>query len=394
VGIGLLLCIALLLPLECNADQIQRHDTLTKPSVDFQKVAGLFPRLKTMVRIKFEQPASLQMLAKIARFGALSHRGGPLEVLGKKQGVFFVRAGNLPQLMKANLPIKVQPLERFRMAGLYRIHFKVRDDDFRGRVNFRISIPRDGFGKKIIHLEEHVSPNTAISHERDGAGNHWLRITLEVTDESRQLKVDCYFTYQVDMADLLDHALAMVPLGEPVQPYDTIDARIMLLSAPKIESDSPRVALLARDLFNQDGEDLVPRAKYRRILGFIKKNLPYDHQKRAKFFGGKMVYTSMDQMYNHPEVTLNNGFAACPSSSVLEAALLRAGGVPARTAGRWGHFYTEIYQPGRGWLSTSVTPTGIPLVRDADYRHLPFVSWEPTIAVQTTKWSGQIRILD
>ena len=44
--------------------------------------------------------------------------------------------------------------------------------------------------------------------------------------------------------------------------------------------------------------------------------------------------------------------------------MLRAAGIPSRTAGRWGHFYTELFLPRQGWVSTSVTPTGIPLVVD------------------------------
>ena len=364
------------------------------PAVDFGKVAAQFPHLKTMVRIKFNRPLSLQLLAKLRKFGVLSHHGGPVEVLGEKQGVFFLRAVMLPSLMSSTLPIQVVPLDQFHMSGLYRIHFKVVDGQFTGRITFRISTPRDGFGKKLIYLEEHLSPEVNLEYEQDDAGNRWAVVSLDVTKKSRLLKLDFYFIYQVDLRELLEHALAMAPQTKQTEMALNSQASQMLQSGPKIDGESPRVASLANELFGKQEGGMSPRTKYRRILDFIKKNIPYDHQKRARFFGGKMVYASMAQMYNHPEVTLQKGFAACPSTSVLEAALLRAGGVPARTVGRWGHFYTELYQPGQGWLSTSVTPTGIPLVRDLDHQHLPFVSWNPQVAVQTTKWSGQVKVLE
>ena len=140
------------------------------------------------------------------------------------------------------------------------------------------------------------------------------------------------------------------------------------------------------------GQERVPRRVWARISKYIKDNIPYDHQKRAEFFGGRKVYRSMAEMYDPPEVILERRVGACPETCLLEASLFRAVGIPARTAGRWGHFFTEVHIPGRGWVSTSVTPTGIPLIRDVDAEHLPFVSWDQEVAVQTTRWTGEVRI--
>jgi hypothetical protein len=351
-----------------------------------------YPRLKVIVEITFEHLASLQTLQKIDKLGFFSQNFGILGVLGKKQGYFTGRAGNLHNLYKSDLPIKVRPLLQFEMAGIYRVHFKVVDKDYTGTVAFNISSPRDSFGKQLIHLEEQISPPVNYTRRIDTAGNKWIDIDLNVEQGQRELKLDFFFVYNVNMAKLVEHALAMVPINEPLRPIVSKQALNMLQASPKIDSDSFIINSLAYDLFNRNHNSSA-RSNYLIIKKYIKENLPYDYKKRSKFFGGKMVYTAMEQMYNHPEATLQQGFAACPSVSVLETALLRAGGVPARTAGRWGHFFTELYMPGRGWLSTSVTPTGIPLVRDVDHRHLPFVSWKPEISVQTTKWSGVVKVI-
>jgi hypothetical protein len=346
-----------------------------------------------MVRIQFGQPLSLEILAKLGKLGVFSHHGGPLQVLGRNEGVFFLGAANLPKLLRSPLAVKVNPLTNFRLAGLYRIHFKVVEQGFQGKVSFRISSPREGFGKKLIYLEEQVLPALNLTRQIDSAGNRWINVSLHVKEKTRHLKLNFYFIYHVDVAQILEHSLSMVPLNEPIGPVVNSQALQMLKPSPKIDSASPRIRLMAKSLFGE-GRHLSAHAKYRRVQSFVKNYLPYDHQKRARFFGGKMVYKSMAQMYNHPETTLDRGQAACPSVSILEASLLRASGVPARTAGRWGHFYTELYIPGRGWLSSSVTPTGIPLVRDVDYRHQPLVSWEPEIAVQTTMWGGNVKVLE
>lgn len=358
--------------------------------VDFPKVARLFPRLKTLVLVSFTHNLGLNDIHRLKSLGAFAQSGGTLGLLGRDWAVLFTRAKNLDRLRRSSLTARVVPLTRFRISGIYRVGFKLVDDEYTGPVNFRVSMPRSGFGKELIRLEVLLSPPRAYTVSKDSAGNSWLELSLAKAQRDSEIMGSFYFVYKVDLAVLLAHALAMVPMDEaPVLPAQS-PARGYLLPSAKITSDSPQIIALANGLLDKQK---APRRIYRAILAHIKKNLPYDREKRDLFFGGKMVYRDMSEMYNPPRLTLTAAKAACPSASVLEAALLRAAGVPARTAGRWGHFYTELYMPGWGWLSTSVTPTGIPLVVDADHRHQPFAAWTPPVQVQTTKWSAQVKVL-
>jgi hypothetical protein len=132
--------------------------------------------------------------------------------------------------------------------------------------------------------------------------------------------------------------------------------------------------------------------EYRRLMEFIKRKVSYDKRKRAAYFGGRMVYTDLDLMYQDPEETLKRHLGACPDTSVLECAFLRARGIPCLTAGRFGHFFTLLYVPGRGWMSTSITPTGIPLIRSPGPDLVPYQSWKPKIPLKTAYWEARVRI--
>lgn len=364
--------------------------TARQTGVDFVEVARRFPRFKTLVLTSFTHNLGLSDIQQLADLGAFPQSGGSLGLLGRDWQVLFTRAKDLHRLRASSLTAEVVPLTRFKTCGIYQISFKLVDDEYSGPLGFKISMPRSGFGKELIHQELVLSPSAEHTITKDSAGNNWLELILPEAKKGSQVNCDVAFIYQVDIAALLNHALAMVPLDEAPDLSAQSPARSYLQPSAKITSESPAVISLADDLF---GREKAPRKLYQAILAHIKDNLPYDQEKRRLFFGGKMVYSDMSEMYNQPEVTLAAGKAACPSTSVLEAALLRAAGVPARTAGRWGHFYTELFMPGRGWLSTSVTPTGIPLVVDPDHRHQPFAVWNPSVKVQTTTWRGQVKVL-
>ena len=91
-------------------------------------------------------------------------------------------------------------------------------------------------------------------------------------------------------------------------------------------------------------------------------------------------------------MTLSRGIGACPDTSLLECTLLRARGIPCRTAGRFGHFFTVLYVPGHGWVSTSIHPTGIPLFLAPGPDHVPYQKWRPAILLRTSRLESRIRI--
>jgi hypothetical protein len=358
--------------------------------VDFAEVARRFPRLKTIVLVSFTHDLTIDDTLRLQKLGALPQGGGSRELVGRRWAVLHTRAGNLARLQRLPMTLRVVPLRNFKIKGIYRVTFKLVEEHHQGDLTFTVSTPRSGFGKKLMDLEIQATPQGPHAISQDAAGNRWLKVHLPDPRNGDEVRLSFNFVYKVDMAELLAHSLAMVPMDESVELSNHSPAMVYLQPSDKIAAGSKSVVALANIIYESNRS---PRRIYQAIGAFIKANLPYDREKRKQFFGGQKIYFDMEHMYKSPEATLSSGKAACPSTSVLEAAILRASGVPARTAGRWGHFYSELYIPGRGWLSTSVTPTGIPLVVDPDHRHKPFANWAPTAAVQTTEWSGWVKVL-
>ena len=357
--------------------------------IDFSQVARRYPGFKAVALLAFDEELDLARAIKLLNMGVRPIGGRLIDPLGMKMAFFHLRAGTLDRLRESGLAKAVIPLSHFYMNGLYRLHFKVVEPGFTGPLAIRVTTPRDGAGKYLVHLEDHLTPQVPFTVSRDEAGNRWLEADFTELKEGQTAKFDFFFTYFVEVAEILEHSLGMTPLGEEAQLEPGHPAAAFLGPAGKIDPTLPQIQALAEEVI---GQETSPRVIYRRLRRYIEKNIPYDHRKRAAFFGGQMVYHDMDEMYQPPQMTLDRHRGACPDTILLEASLFRAVGLPARTAGRWGHFYTEIYYPGRGWVSTSVTPTGIPLIIDPDHNYTPFVSWDKPVALQTTLWSGAVRI--
>jgi hypothetical protein len=128
------------------------------------------------------------------------------------------------------------------------------------------------------------------------------------------------------------------------------------------------------------------------LTKFIKDTIVYDQLKRNQYFGGGAIYSDLDDMYQEITTTLSRRLGACPDTSLLECAFLRARGIPCRIAGRFGHFYTDVYVPGKGWMSTSVHPTGVPLIISPGPDHIPYQTWTPPIPLRTTLIEAKVRI--
>jgi hypothetical protein len=195
------------------------------------------------------------------------------------------------------------------------------------------------------------------------------------------------FHYRVDMAEVLAHdlLLADAPLPEDLSP----DILPFLEPAYKIDPTLPAALAWA-----QKGNPGPPdaRQEYDRLSRFLKESITYDKRKRQEYFGGQTVCSDLDSMYQEVSLTLESKKGCCPDTVLLECSFLRARGIPCRTAGRFGHFFSLVYLPGKGWMSTSVTPLEIPLIIAPGPDHLPYQKWNPHIALRTTQWEAQFQI--
>jgi hypothetical protein len=350
-------------------------------------VAKKKPNLKILVLVKGHRPFSLTDLTLLSDRGLTPADRDPGLILGKKRGVFksslkrWIAGPPLPE------PLKAELLERFQMSGIYRVGFKVEEIGYRGPLNLEATAPRDGFGQKLLASETVVRPAGPTSIRIDSAGNRWLRVNYPDIRQGQTIHLHFSFTYLVEMSELLAHDLFLAgdPLAEELPP----EVLPFLKRGKKIDPALPAAVSWA-ETGNSGPPDA--RREFTRLSKFLLQTVTYDQCKKQQYFGGQSVYSDLDQMYQDLSVTLTRRMGACPDTVLLECSFLRARGIPCRTAGRFGHFFSLVYLPGRGWMSASVLPTGIPLIISPGPDHIPYQTWTPRIALRTTQWEGKFRI--
>ena len=365
----------------------QRPGISQTKAINWVRVAQMRPDLKVLVLVRGERPLSLNDLAFLAEFGMIPVDRDPGLVLGLRQAVFSTRLRNW---MSKSLPADLHGrlLERFTTTGIYRVGFRVEKEGYQGPLSVEMTTPREGFGKRLIYSENLVRPPAPTKMRIDNMGNRWfsahyLRISYRET-----IKLHCAFKYLMDMASLLNHDLMLLdpsegaPIPEEVLPF--------LNSGYKIDKNLPEALQWANQ--GIPGLPLNVRSEYLRLTKFIKDTIVYDQVKKNEYFGGRAIYYDLDDMYQDITMTLSRRLGACPDTSLLECAFLRARGIPCRIAGRFGHFYTQLYVPGKGWMSTSVSPTGIPLIVAPGPDHIPYQTWKPLIPLRTDLIEAKVRV--
>jgi hypothetical protein len=378
----LLALMALLLPIGFQTEASSREKAL-----DWSRVVNLKPALKVLVLVESERRLLLEDLATLGEIGMVPGDRDPALLLGLRRAIFSTRLKNWMNKMALPDHMKGKLLDRFIMSGIYRIGFRVEKEGYLGPLVIEVTGPRDSFGKRLLSSENIIRPQAPSITYTDLGGNRWLRADYPEVRSGQTIKLFFAFRYLVDMSALLDHDLMLVD-----QPQDaTVPEEIhpFLNSGYKIDARLPQAVAWA--LQGKSGFPNV-RSEYRRLTKFLKDTVAYDGEKRDRYFGGKATYSDLDDMYQDTEVILSRHLGACPDISLMECTFLRARGIPCRTAGRFGHFFSIVYVPGKGWMSTSVTPTGIPLFIAPGPDHVPYQKWRPAIPLKTTLLGVQVRI--
>lgn len=356
-------------------------------AINWGRVAQMKPDLKVLVLVRGDRPISLDDLALLADLGMIPADRDPGLVLGLRKAVFSVRIKSwVTKSMPGHLHRRL--LERFTMEGIYRVGFRVEREGYQGPLGFEITTPRDGFGKQLIYSENLVRPHALNGMYIDNMGNRWFSVSYPEVRYGEAIRFHFAFKYSINMASLLNHDLMLLhpsgdgPIPEEVRPF--------LDYGYKINPSLPQAVRWADRGIT--GSPVNVRSEYQRLTKFIKDTIVYDQQKRDQYFGGRAVYSDLDDMYQDITMTLSRRLGACPDTSLLECAFLRARGIPCRIVGRFGHFYTEVYVPGKGWMSTSVNPTGIPLINVPGPDHVPYQKWWPNIPLKTISLEARVRI--
>jgi hypothetical protein len=336
-------------------------------ALGWSRIVKLKPELKVLVLLEGERPLALEDLAALADEGLVPADRDPGLALGLKRLVLsttlrrWIAAPHLPSNFKARL------LSRFLMTGVYRVGFKVADRTYVGPLKLSITVPREGFGRELIYSEHVVRPRCETSVRKDEAENLWLDATYPRVNHGATIKFQFAFKYLVDIAEMLAHDLCLAEKSPDVE--IPADIKRFLGSGKKIDPNMPQAVQWA-----ERGVPGTPdaRLEYTRLTKSLAKLVRYDKPKRDSYFGGRAVYPDLDHMYQEMSATLRRGKGCCTDTVLLECAFMRARGIPCRTAGRFGHFFSLVYIPARGWMSTSVTPTAIPLIISPGPDHVPY----------------------
>jgi len=374
--------IALLLLISFQTEASSQGKTL-----DWSRIAKSKPELKVLILIESERALSLEDLATLGELGLVPGDRDPALLMGFRRAIFSTRLRSWTNRLALPDHMKMKLLDRFIMSGIYRIGFRVEKEGYLGPLVLEVTTPRNSFGKRLLSSENIIRPQAPGETITDSEGNRWFRVDYPEVRYGQTIKLFFAFRYLVDMSALLDHDLTLVeqlqsaPIPEEIHPF--------MNSGYKIDARLPQAVAWAIQ-----GKLSPPnvRSEYRRLTKFLKDTVTYDGKKRDQYFGGKAIYSDLDDMYQDIEVTLSRHLGACPDTSLLECTFLRARGIPCRTAGRFGHFFSIVYVPGKGWMSTSVTPTGIPLFIAPGPDHVPYQKWRPAIPLKTLQLEAPIRI--
>lgn len=361
-------------------------ESRTSHPAHWADIAALAPSLKVLVLVEAENSLTLEDLALLAENGLVPVDRDPGLVVGLKNAVFYTTSG---RWIATRLPrhLSARPLLHFLMSGIYRVSFRIEARDYDGPLIFQVTAPRSDVGKQLLSSEVVVRPRVSVSSREDEAGNRWVRAEFPRVRSGDTIKFHFSFVYDVNVRHVLENDLRLAgnPTGEQLPP----DVLPFLRKGYKIDPDMTGAKNWASGMVE---EPVDARRQFKRLEKFLKQAVKYDEKKRSDYFGGRLVYSTIDEMYQSPEDTLAKGFGCCPDTVLLECAFMRALGIPCRTSGRFGHFFSEVYLSGKGWMSTSVTPTGIPLIKATGPDHLPYQEWEPPIPIRTTRWEARMRI--
>lgn len=354
------------------------------------KFIHTIPFYKIYVYIEFNDNLTLKNFSELTSKYLIVEKKNISDIVKNKNGLFKIKLQNYNSIISNKFIKSIKPIFNYTEEGIYQIHFRVKEK-INEPIEFKITLPRDSSGKKILNLNYKINLKPVEEKIiKDEAENNWLIVSYSNINSNQELKFDAVFEYNVDLNKLINSSFFL--LDDKINIEYTDDSIILkkyLSEGNKICYSDKRIIELS-DEINKKTNSIKKSVDY--VKKFIKKNIKYDFKKKRDYFGGKMIYIQMDDMYQSTVQTLNRKIGACPDEAEIETAILRKLGIPARTAGRYQHFYAQIYVPEKGWIDTSLAQEQILLFISPDNNDYPFVNWNKKIKVQTTKWYGKLKI--
>ncbi len=353
--------------------------------LDLSTLAEKARNARVLVEVTFDAPLTAREVRGLRKQGLKPITPNTTALIGRDKLVFETQAGQAMKLQGAENVAEVRWIKQYPQAAHYHIYFEYAGETTAPELTFVIATPRSAAGRTLTGLDCFVWPETDFTTATDAAGNQFLTAKLTEVQPGQQVLFDFYATYEYDSEAIVEGSVAM--LGDtPVPQVWPEEVQPFLEPGFHLESDAPEIVAVSEGL--ETGERLDERVQA--ALRYAGGHTKYDTEKRERYFGGRYVYNNSWEMWQGALGTLKRGMGCCPDTAELKVALLRATGIPARTAVHSGHLYAEIYVPELGWM-TDAPMYNIPVLRATGPDNTAYFAWEPEVPVRCVEWGGRVQ---
>ncbi len=189
-------------------------------------------------------------------------------------------------------------------------------------------VPTDWPEQQVTILEEEVSPEAKISYKMIDGGVKIMNVRIPMLAAGKEAKA--LVTVEIRRSTMLppeDTDRYVLP-DEKKMPREI---RLYLVPSPKIESRSPKIRKLAKEI---GADQQQAWKKVEAIYDWVRENVKYQNGPLK----GALA-------------ALKDGTGDCEELTSLFIAICRAAGIPARTVWVPGHCYPEFYlcdESGKG----------------------------------------------
>lgn len=199
-------------------------------------------------------------------------------------------------------------------------------------------VPTDWPEQQVTILEEEVSPEAKISYKMIDGGVKIMNVRIPMLASGKEAKA--LVTVEIRRSTMLppeDTDRYVLP-DEKKLPREI---RLYLVPSPKIESRSPKIRKLAKEI---GVDEKQAWKKVETIYDWVRENVKYQNGPLK----GALA-------------ALKDGTGDCEELTSLFIAICRAAGIPARTVWVPGHCYPEFYlsdESGKGhWFPCQAAGT-------------------------------------
>lgn len=363
-----------------------------KDNVIINHYAKSAPFFRIFVNVEFHNNLELKDFNYLQRANLIFNANDVMDIIEGNSGIFQLRLRNYENLLKIPMIKNVEPILNYIERGIYQLHLQIKEPNGVNKpVYFDFTLPRSTNGKKIIDLDYSITiPPAKIETFYDEADNHWVRAHYNRLNYNDIIRFNVFFRTEVDILEMIDKSSYAIDPRISINDYKYDDKLVKYLKQGDKIIFAQNEIIEILDSLNFKNNSI--KDSWEVIKDYIYSTIEYDTQKRDMYFGSQMVYTDMEQMYQDTIETLRRGIGACPDTVRLESAMLRSIGIPARPAGRQGHFYSQFYVPNVGWVDTSLIRDNIFLYVAPNHNDGPYVTWSEKIRVLTRRWEGHLKL--